>query len=73
MRTACAAMGIAISWDGYVSEADAARLLRRAVSTLRNRRALDRPIPFRRSGRRVEYGLVDLCQSAALSIENNPT
>lgn len=60
LRAACDAMGIARTWDEHVSEQDAARLLRRSAQTLRNRRGLDRPLPFRRHGRRIEYALSDL-------------
>ena len=60
MRAACGMLGIHLSWDGHVGEADAARLVRRSPSTLRNRRAIDQPIPFRKVGGRVEYALSDL-------------
>lgn len=70
MRAACVAMQIVRTWDDHVSERDAAKLLCRAPKTLRNRRALDRPIHFRRRGNRVEYALIDLCRTTDLSDEN---
>ncbi len=69
MRAACVALGITVSWDGFIGEPDAARLLRRSPSTLRNRRAMDRPIPFRKRARRVEYALSDLAKWSAESVE----
>lgn len=60
MRAACVMMGVQRTWDDHVSERDAAKLLRRSPSTLRNRRAMDRPLPFRKRGGRVEYALADL-------------
>ena len=70
MRAACGASGIPVTWDLHVSESDAATLTRRAVSTLRNRRSIDRPIPFRKVGRRIEYALADLCQWQDSNVEN---
>lgn len=64
-------MGIERSWDDYVSERDAARLLRRAPNTLRNRRGTDQPLPFRRHGRRVEYALADLATWSAGDVEKS--
>jgi len=69
MRAACIAMSIAVSWDLHIGEADAARLLRRAPSTLRNRRALDRPLPFRKRSRRIEYALADLARWSLETVE----
>lgn len=69
MRAACAVMGLATTWDGYVSEADAARLMGRSPSTMRNRRSLDRPVPYRKRGRHVEYSLTDLARWDAESIQ----
>ena len=60
MRAACVMMGIKRTWDEHVSERDAARLLRRSPSTLRNRRSMDSPIPHRKRGGRIEYALEDL-------------
>lgn len=68
MRAACAALHIATSWDGYVGEVDAARLVRRAPSTLRNRRALDCPIPHRKCAGRVEYALTELVRWSSKNI-----
>ena len=60
IRAACVMMGIKRTWDEHVSERDAARLLRRSPSTLRNRRSMDSPIPHRKRGGRIEYALEDL-------------
>jgi hypothetical protein len=46
--------------DDYVGERGACVLVRKALSTMRNRRYADAPIPFRKVGRRVEYALRDL-------------
>lgn len=60
MRAACLMMGIERTWDDHVSERDAAKLVRRSASTLRNRRGLDCPLPYRKRAGRVEYALSDL-------------
>jgi len=60
MRAAALMAGIQMTWDDHVTERDAARLLNRAPRTLRNRRALDRPLPFRKRAGRIEYALADL-------------
>lgn len=68
LRHACALMGIRPSWDGYVSEAAAARLLNRSLKTIRNRRHAEGGIPYRKgAGRngRVEYSLADLAVARA--------
>jgi hypothetical protein len=69
MRAACVTMQIVRSWDDHVSERDAAKLLNRSPKTLRNRRALDRPLPFRRRGGRVEYALIDVCRGTEMADE----
>jgi hypothetical protein len=61
MRAACVVMRIQPTWDDHVSERDAARLLNRSPQTLRNRRGLDCPLPFRKRGGRIEYALSALC------------
>lgn len=66
--SACRALGIKPSWDGYVSEAQAARLLNRRVKTLRNRRHGAGDLPYRKgpgTHGRVEYRLADLETFAA--------
>ncbi len=60
MRAAALMAGIQMTWDDHVTERDAARLLNRARNTLRNRRGLDCPIPFRKRSGRIEYALSDL-------------
>src|SRR5262245_25549736 len=62
LREACADMGISVSADGYVREADAARLLNRSAHTLKNWRDQSRPLSFRRMGNRVEYSLRTLAE-----------
>lgn len=51
-----------MTFDRYVSEATAATLLGRSKNTLRNRRYLDQPLPFRKLGRSTEYSLADLAR-----------
>ncbi|MBZ9604268.1 hypothetical protein [Phyllobacterium chamaecytisi] len=57
LRESCRDRNIPISGDGYVREADAARLVNRSAHTLRNWRQQHCPLAFRRLGNRVEYSL----------------
>jgi hypothetical protein len=68
LRMACAMLEIRASWDGYVSEADAARLIGRSAKTLSNRRHAEGLAHRKAPGRfgRIEYSLTDLaCLIAA--------
>lgn len=62
LQTACVGLGIAVSWDGTVSENDAAALLNRAPNTLRNWRMGNGPLLFERSGTRIRYQLSELAR-----------
>lgn len=62
LLSACEALGIAITFDLYVNECDAAALLGKSRHTLRNRRAIDRPIAFRKLGRTPQYSLTALAR-----------
>ncbi|MFZ3206393.1 MAG: hypothetical protein WA161_21340 [Pseudomonas sp.] len=70
LREACRDMGAFITWDGYVSENTAAKLLGRSTGTLRNWRCYDRPLRFRKLHGRVQYQLADI---AALIISADDT
>jgi hypothetical protein len=67
LRQDCAELGIAIGSSRTVTEQDAARLLSRAPTTLRNWRFNGQPIPVQRINNRVRYRLQDL---AAWLLEN---
>ena len=67
LRAACDDAGIVVSVTGTVTEADAARLVDRAPTTLANWRYAERSIPFRRINGRIRYALSDL---ARWQIEN---
>lgn len=71
LRVACDRMGFEITFDEYVTEAAAARLLNRKIKTLRNRRHLDQPIETRKVGGRVEYALADIARYLVANTENS--
>jgi len=56
----CRANGEEISWDGYVADDTAAKLLRCACGTLANKRFLHEGPPFRKRGRDVDYSIAEL-------------
>jgi hypothetical protein len=65
LRMGCDTLGITPTWDGFVGEADAARLIGRKAKTLHNRRHASGSLPHRKGpGRwgRVEYALSDLAE-----------
>lgn len=62
LRAACKAAGRKVTGDGQVSEATAAMLVGRAPGTMRNWRALHRPIPFCRRGGRISYAIIDIAR-----------
>ena len=60
LREACLETGISLTADGFIGEHNAARLLNRSATTLRNWRYTEQPLKFRVLGGRIEYGLSDL-------------
>jgi hypothetical protein len=62
LLSACLALGIMVSFDEHISEADAATLLGKSRFTLRNRRLTDQPLQFRKLGRTPEYALIELAR-----------
>lgn len=62
LRSACQQTGWFVSWDGYVTERTAARLLGREPGTLRNWRGMHRPLRFRKLSGRIEYPLSELAR-----------
>lgn len=65
LAAVCAVRGWRVTGDGWVSEKTAAAILGRSEKTLRNRRAIDRPLAFRKRGGRVEYSLAALAAHLA--------
>jgi hypothetical protein len=62
LRAQCSEFGISITFGNRVKEANLAKILDRAVNTLRNRRYSDCPIPFKKVHGRVYYDLRDVAQ-----------
>jgi hypothetical protein len=62
LRAACLELGLFVTWDDFVSERTAARMLGREPATLRNWRGLHRPLRFRKLSGRVEYPLAELAR-----------
>jgi hypothetical protein len=60
---------IEISFDGYVAEKDAGRLVALEAKTLCNRRGTDEPIPYRKFGKKVQYHIEDLARFRAARIK----
>ncbi|CAN7518297.1 hypothetical protein LJR235_003561 [Pararhizobium sp. LjRoot235] len=60
LRMACAERGMILTADGRVGENDAAALLGKAPTTLRNWRSGARPLRFSHLGGRVFYKITDL-------------
>lgn len=71
LRAACDRLGARVTWDEFVSEATAARLLNRKPKTLRNRRSIDRPIETRKVAGRIEYALRDIALYIVQNTEKN--
>ncbi len=67
LRVACRDRGLPLTGDDHVLEADAAVLLRRSAKTLRNWRAENRPLAFRKRAGRIEYALQTLAQHLVAS------
>lgn len=60
LREACRDNGYFVTWDGYISEKDAAALLGKKHGTLRSWRGAHRPLMFRKLRGRVQYQLADV-------------
>jgi hypothetical protein len=56
----CRDNGLPVSWDGFINESTAARLLDRAPGTLRNWRGQHRPLTYRRLRGQVKYSLQNI-------------
>jgi len=62
MRAECQLRGIPVTFDGFVTEADAAVLLKKSPKTLANRRGIDQPLVYRKVGRTVECSIESICR-----------
>ena len=62
MRAECHLRGIPVTFDGFVTEADAAVLLKKSPKTLANRRGIDQPLIYRKVGRTVECSIESICR-----------
>lgn len=60
LRAKCKILGLSVSADDHVREADAAKLIGRAKKTLRNRRAAVPLLPSIHRNGFVEYALADI-------------
>ncbi|ANK84168.1 MULTISPECIES: helix-turn-helix domain-containing protein [unclassified Rhizobium] len=60
LRAVCHERAVVLTGDGRIGEYDAAMLLGRSPTTLRNWRFGERPIPHSKLGGRIMYRLEDL-------------